>query len=90
MVDENITLGWDKNPPEVAHTPEKKGAKCWKQREDGHDRPRLMIGNPKLAEMGYVEESCGHNAIAAGFQGQRQWTDHMPNGDFMVHPQFQL
>ena len=43
----------------------------------------LMIGNPKLAEMGYVEESCGHNAIAAGFQGQRQWTDHMPNGDMM-------
>ena len=43
----------------------------------------LMIGNPKLAEMGFVEESCGHNAIAGGFQGQRQWTDHMPNGDFM-------
>ena len=43
----------------------------------------LMIGNPKLAEMGFVEESCGHNAIAAGFQGQRQWTDFMPNGDFM-------
>ena len=43
----------------------------------------LMVGNPKLAEMGFVEESCGHNAIAAGFQGQRQWTDHMPNGDFM-------
>ena len=34
----------------------------------------LMIGNPRLAEMGFVEESCGHNAIAAGFQGQRQWT----------------
>ena len=43
----------------------------------------LMIGNPKLGEMGFEEESCGHNAIAAGFQGQRQWTDHMPNGDFM-------
>ena len=43
----------------------------------------LMVGNPKLAEMGFVEESCGHNAIMAGFQGQRQWTDHMPNGDFM-------
>lgn len=43
----------------------------------------LMIGNPKLAEMGFVEESEGHNAIAAGFQGQRQWTDHFPNGDFM-------
>ncbi len=43
----------------------------------------LMIGNPRLEEMGYAEEAMGHNAIAAGFQGQRQWTDHMPNGDFM-------
>lgn len=43
----------------------------------------LMIGNPRLAEMGFVEESLGHNAIAAGFQGQRQWTDHFPNGDFL-------
>ena len=50
-----------------------------------------MIGNPKLAEMGFVEESCGRNAIAAGFQGQRQWTDHLPNGDFleaMLNSQF--
>jgi L-fucose isomerase len=43
----------------------------------------LMIGNPKLAEMGFEEEALGHNAIAGGFQGQRQWTDHFPNGDFM-------
>ncbi len=43
----------------------------------------LMIGNGKLAEMGFREEAEGHNAIAGGFQGQRQWTDHMPNGDFM-------
>ncbi len=43
----------------------------------------LMAGNPKLAEMGHVEESEGHNALAAGFQGQRQWTDHFPTGDFM-------
>lgn len=43
----------------------------------------LMVGNERLAKMGFVEESCGHNAIAGGFQGQRQWTDHMPNGDFM-------
>ena len=42
----------------------------------------LMIGNPKLGEMGYGEESLGRNAIVAGFQGQRQWTDYMPNGDF--------
>ncbi len=43
----------------------------------------LMVGNPRLAEMGFGEEAHGHNALAAGFQGQRQWTDHMPNGDFM-------
>jgi len=43
----------------------------------------LMVGNPRLAEMGYGEEALGHNAIAAGFQGQRHWTDHFPNGDFM-------
>jgi L-fucose isomerase len=43
----------------------------------------LMVGNKKLAEMGFVEESCGHNAIASGFQGQRNWTDFMPNGDFL-------
>lgn len=42
----------------------------------------LMIGNPKLLEMGFKEEAMGHNAIAAGFQGQRQWTDFYPNGDF--------
>lgn len=43
----------------------------------------LMVGNPKLAELNYAEEALGHNAIAAGFQGQRHWTDHLPNGDFM-------
>ena len=42
----------------------------------------LMQGNPKLKEMGFGEESLGHNALAAGFQGQRQWTDFYPNGDF--------
>ena len=43
----------------------------------------LMVGNPRLAEIGYGEEANGHNALAAGFQGQRQWTDGQPNGDFM-------
>jgi len=42
----------------------------------------LMVGNPRLAELGFGEEALGHNAIASGFQGQRQWTDHFPNGDF--------
>ncbi|MCU0872691.1 MAG: L-fucose isomerase [Pirellulaceae bacterium] len=43
----------------------------------------LMVGNPALAAAGYGEEALGHNAICAGFQGQRQWTDFYPNGDFM-------
>lgn len=42
----------------------------------------LMHGNPKLLELGFKEEALGHNAIAGGFQGQRQWTDFYPNGDF--------
>jgi len=43
----------------------------------------LMIGNENLIEQGFGEEALGHNAIASGFQGQRQWTDYMPNGDFL-------
>lgn len=43
----------------------------------------LINGNPRLKELGYSEESMGHNAIAAGFQGQRQWTDYYPNTDFV-------
>ncbi len=42
----------------------------------------LMQGNSRLADMGFGEEALGHNAIAGGFQGQRQWTDFMPDGDF--------
>ena len=82
-VDEYIRIGWDKNPEEVCHSPEKQREvleTCILMTMIARD---LMIGNEKLAAMGYVEESCGHNAIAAGFQGQRQWTDHFPNGDMM-------
>lgn len=42
----------------------------------------LMFGNPKLDELGWHEEALGRNAVAGGFQGQRQWTDWLPNGDF--------
>ena len=42
----------------------------------------LMHGNPRLLELGFKEEALGHNAIAAGVQGQRQWTDYKPNFDF--------
>jgi L-fucose/D-arabinose isomerase len=43
----------------------------------------LMVGNPRLKKLGFGEESNGHNALLSGFQGQRHWTDHMPNGDFL-------
>ena len=43
----------------------------------------LMVGNPELAKLGYGEEALGHHALLGGFQGQRHWTDHFPNGDFM-------
>ena len=42
----------------------------------------LMVGNPRLAA-GFGEEALGRNAILGGFQGQRHWSDHFPNGDFM-------
>ncbi len=42
----------------------------------------LMVGNEALEKNGFVEEAQGHNAIVSGFQGQRHWTDHFPNGDF--------
>lgn len=42
----------------------------------------IMLGNPRLAELGWHEEALGRNGIAAGFQGQRMWTDWLPNGDF--------
>ncbi len=73
--------GFDKNPPEVQKTPEEK-EKDWefvvKMMCIIKD---LMNGNDKLPE-GCEEEAVGHNAIAAGFQGQRQWTDFYPNCDF--------
>ncbi len=42
----------------------------------------IFLGNPKLDEMGWHEEALGRNAIVGGFQGQRMWTDWLPNGDF--------
>ncbi len=42
----------------------------------------MLFGNPKLDELGWHEEALGHNAVAGGFQGQRQWTDWLPNADF--------
>ncbi|WP_407271861.1 L-fucose isomerase [Radiobacillus sp. PE A8.2] len=82
-VKENCKEGQDINAPELQRSGEQK-AQDWetvvKMALIGKD---MMIGNSKRAEIGFGEEALGHNAIAAGFQGQRAWTDFMPNGDFM-------
>lgn len=82
-VRENCPEGQDVNAPEKQRSREQKDKDwetCVQMALIARD---LMVGNPKLAEMGFVEESRGHNALAGGFQGQRQWTDHFPNGDFL-------
>ena len=77
----NCPEGFDKNPDFIRRSDEQKEkdweftVKCALIIQD------LMSGNDAL-DAKWLEESVGHNAIAAGFQGQRQWTDHYPNADF--------
>lgn len=82
-VKENCIEGEDTNKPEIQSSRERKD-KEWeivvKMALIARD---LMIGNPALEKLGCSEEALGHNALAGGFQGQRHWTDHFPNGDFM-------
>jgi len=79
----NCREGKDYNPRKIRTSREKKDAD-WltvvKMTLIGRD---LMVGNPRLAELGFGEEALGHNALLGGFQGQRHWTDHSPNGDFL-------
>ena len=79
--DENVIEGFDKNPVELQKTPEQK-KKDWEFTLKMYLIIKdLMNGNKNLPE-GCEEEMVGHNAIAGGFQGQRQWTDFYPNCDF--------
>lgn len=81
-VKENCEEGFDKNPPEIVFDRAAKDQQ-WETNIKMYLILRdLMHGNPALAEKGFIEESVGHEAIAGGFQGQRQWTDYMPNCDF--------
>ncbi|MBA7585464.1 L-fucose isomerase [subsurface metagenome] len=75
--------GPDMNPPENQVSRERKDYEWETVVKMTMIARDLMIGNPRLEELGFGEEALGHNAIASGFQGQRQWTDHFPNGDFM-------
>ncbi len=79
----NCKEGPDNNRPDVQRTKEQKD-------DDWETAVRMtmiardmMVGNPKLAELGFGEEALGRNALLSGFQGQRQWTDFKCNGDFM-------
>ena len=82
-VKEKCLEGEDMNPPEKQRSRAQKDADWEFSVKMALIARDLMVGNPRLADMGFGEEALGHNAIAAGFQGQRQWTDHFPNGDFM-------
>lgn len=82
-VRDNCKEGADFNPKKIQASREQKDsdwATVVKMTLIARD---LMIGNPRLAELGHGEEALGRNSLVAGFQGQRQWTDHFPNGDFM-------
>ncbi len=80
-VKEKCNADFDKNPENLQRTAEEK-AKDWEfTAKMACIIKDLMNGNPNLPK-GAEEEMVGHNAIAAGFQGQRQWTDFYPNCDF--------
>lgn len=82
-VKKNCPEGDDRNRPEMQLSREKKDAQWETVVKMTLIARDLMIGNPRLGEAGFGEEALGHNALIAGFQGQRAWTDHSPNGDFM-------
>ena len=79
----NCPEGADNNPRDKQRTREQKDTDWAVSVKMALIARDLMVGNPRLAELGFREEAEGHNAIAGGFQGQRQWTDHFPNGDFL-------
>ena len=82
-VKEHCTEGADHNPRKIQRTRARKDQDWQTVVKMALIARDLMVGNPRLAELDYGEEALGHNAIVAGFQGQRQWTDHFPNGDFL-------
>ena len=78
---EKCNIGFDKNPVDLQLTKEKKEEQFEFVVKMACIIKDLMNGNPNLPK-GCEEEMVGHNAICAGFQGQRQWTDFYPNCDF--------
>lgn len=82
-VKEHCKEGPDINDPAVQHSRKRKDESWSMSVKMAMIVRDLMVGNPDLKRKGLLEEAAGHNALLAGFQGQRQWTDHFPNGDFM-------
>ena len=82
-VKDNCREGEDTNPPETRRSREHLDKEWETSVKMAMIAADLMYGNDKLDEMGYKEEARGHNAILAGFQGQRHWTDTFANGDFL-------
>ena len=78
---ETCKIGFDKNPEWLQDSDEKKQEQFEFVVKMAVIIKDLMNGNKNFPEK-FSEEAIGHNAIAAGFQGQRQWTDFYPNGDF--------
>lgn len=78
---EKCNIGFDKNPEHLQKSAEEKEEQFEFVVKMAVIIKDLMGGNKNLP-VGCEEEMVGHNAIAAGFQGQRQWTDFYPNGDF--------
>ncbi|WP_367298380.1 L-fucose isomerase [Hafnia alvei] len=79
--DNNFRFGPDLNAEQYRRSPESSRAVLRESLLMAMCIRDMMQGNKKLAQQGFVEESLGYNAIAAGFQGQRHWTDQYPNGD---------
>ncbi|MEK4091310.1 L-fucose isomerase [Viridibacillus sp. FSL R5-0477] len=82
-VKEKFIFGQDNNKEEFKRTDEQLAKDLETSIKMTLITKDLMVGNDKIAAKGWEEEALGRNALIAGFQGQRQWTDHFPNGDFM-------
>jgi L-fucose isomerase len=82
-VKKNCKEGREYNPPEKQRSRKQKDEDWETVIKMAMIARDVMHGNPRLAELGFGEEALGRNAILSGFQGQRQWTDYKPNGDFM-------
>ena len=78
----NCKEGYDPNPKERAHSREEKDREWEVVVKMTMIVRDVMLGNDRLAEIGFQEEALGRNGLFGGFQGQRMWTDYQPNADF--------